>query len=189
MATVEVALTHSLSTTRKWQFEIAPSIALVRSFLTEFSPVNAVWRFKEIKISVNLHCRDQRKVFNFLLLSRCISLKDPLDIFMWIRLQSESSLSQCGWQLYQGEPVDCLEEDPSAPPEMKVLGLFLWRAVISTWIEGEGVGEGGGCTVRFAEGRIIGARVESWGNHFSLFVVCKIPPGTLFRRQGWWSWS
>jgi len=42
MATVEVALTHSLSTTRKWQFEIAPSIALVRSFLTEFSPVNAV---------------------------------------------------------------------------------------------------------------------------------------------------
>ena len=59
------------------------------------------------------------------------------------------------------EPVDCLEEDPFAPPEMKVLALFISKVVIRTWTEGEGVGEGGGCTVRFAEGRIIGARVDS----------------------------
>ena len=79
-----------------------------------------------------------------------------------IQLQSESSPSQCGWQLYRGEPVDCLEEVPSAPPERKVLALAISKVVISTCTEGEGVGEGGGCTVRFADGRIIGARVESW---------------------------
>jgi hypothetical protein len=42
--TPEVVVTPDL-TTRKWQFgrhEIAPSLALVRSFLTEWPPVNAV---------------------------------------------------------------------------------------------------------------------------------------------------
>ena len=61
---------------QKWQFgqhEIAPSgvIALVRSFLTEWSPVDTVSRFSKRSRSIWLHCRDQRKVervvFNFLL--------------------------------------------------------------------------------------------------------------------------
>ena len=47
-----------------------------------------------------------------------------------IRLESESSPSQCGWQLYQGEPVDCLEEVPSAPPALKVLARVISKVVI-----------------------------------------------------------